>query len=243
MKRSPRSSVPHYTYRQASNNNEKLIYRRVGIVLLLTVVTLAVIWFWGTSFINLLGFLAKPVEEAPTQVINIPISKPSLKELPEATNKEKITVEGTTSPGQEVSLESSGETLKTTSKNDGSFSFEGVLLKKGLNLIKVSVLDASGEKLEESLLITLDTTAPLLEVTAPRDGATFTAKTNVVKVSGKTEEESIVFINELQAIVSPNGNFSQSYPVKPGSKKLEVKATDKAGNVKKVTITISISSR
>ncbi len=242
MKRKPRHSVPHYTYRQSTKSEERIIYRRVGIAILAVAVFLAVLWFWGTSFINLLGFLSKP--EEPTSApptFDLPITKPALKPLPEATNSEKITVEGTTSASQEVTLESSTGTIKTIAETDGSFSFEGVTLKKGLNLIKVFVLDSTGNKLEESFVITFDNTKPLLEITQPKDGQTFPSSTKSIKVVGKTEEKAIVFINNIQAIVNPQGQFSFNYPAQEGTVKLEIKATDLAGNTEKTTLTVIVS--
>src|SRR3972149_8124971 len=151
MKKTLRRPVPHYTYRHLTDEREKVIYRRIGIVLLSTLVLAFVVWFWGTSFINLLGFLAKPTENALVEpTINLPISRPSLKEIPEFTNSEKLTIEGRTSPSQEVSLEASRETIKTTSQSDGTFKFDAVVLKKGLNLIKVYVIDSSGRSEEHT---------------------------------------------------------------------------------------------
>ena len=244
MKRKPRSSVPHYTYRKSKDAAEKVVYKRILTVVLATLVLGVVVWFWGTSFINLLGFLAKPEEPVQTQpALNLPITKPSLDPLPESTNSKKINIEGRTSGGQEVTLESSADVLKTTSESNGSFSFDGVTLKKGLNLIKVYVLDSSGNKLEESLVITLDNTLPTLEISQPKNGQTFTSKTKQIEIVGVTEADAEVFINDLQAIVNPNGQFTFNYPAKKGTLSLEIKATDKAGNTKKTTVTITISAK
>ena len=243
MKKTLRKPVPHYTYRHLTDEREKVIYRRVGIVLLSTLVLVLVVWFWGTSFINLLGFLAKPTENTPVEpTINLPISRPSLKELPEFTNSEKLTIEGRTSPGQEVSLEASRETIKTTSQSDGTFKFDAVVLKKGLNLIKVYVIDSSGERLEESLIITLDKTAPLLDIFEPKEGQLVSSKAKSIKVLGKTEPEATVFVNEIQAIVNPEGEFSLTYPVTKTTQSIVIKATDKAGNSTKKSIKILFSS-
>jgi hypothetical protein len=242
MNRKPRGSIPHYTYRRSKDASEKVVFKRIVIVVVATLILVTVVWFWGTSFINLLGLLAKPEEPTQTQpVFNLPISKPSLDPLPESTNSKKINIKGRTSGGQEVTMESSADVLKTTSESNGSFSFDGVALKKGLNLIKVYVFDSSGEKLEESLVITFDNTPPSLEISQPKNGQTFESKTKKIKIVGSTEADAEVFINDLQAIVSPNGQFTFNYPAKKGVLSIEIKATDKAGNEKKVTITVTVS--
>lgn len=211
-------------------------------VVLATFVISALIWFWGTNFINLLGILAQPVENFEAgPSISIPISKPTINPLPESTNQKNITVEGTTSPGEEVTLEGPSGTLTTVSESSGSFSFSKVSLKKGLNLIKIFVYDYNGEKLEESYVITYDNKPPLLDIFGPKNGETFSKNTKSVEVTGKTEEESIVFINELQAIIDHSGQFSFNYPVKPGTLILKIEATDKASNKETVNITIIVA--
>lgn len=243
MKRKPRTSVPHYNYRKSAKASEKVIYRRIGIVTLATVVIFAVTWFWGTSFINLLGFLAKPekpVQNQPT--FSLPITKPSLDPLPKTTNSEKITIKGRASAGEEVTLESATGNLKTTAGSDGSFSFDGVTLKKGLNLIKVYVFDSSENKLEETFVITFDNTPPTLDISQPKNGQIFPSNIKNIKIVGTTEGGTEVFVNNLQAVVNPNGQFTFNYPAEKGILKFEIKATDKAGNTKKTSITVTVSS-
>ena len=242
MRRKARKSVPHYTYRESSKQSEKLIYKRIGIVSLATIIIGTIIWFWGTSFINLLGILAKPAEQleaVPT--LSIPISKPAIKPLPEATNDKSITVEGSTSGGEEVFLEGPEGLQSTVSESNGSFSFTKVALKSGLNLLKVYVRDTDGNKLEESFVITYDNKPPQLDIIQPKDGQIYPGVTKTIEILGKTEEESIVFINELQAIVNPGGQFTFNYPVKKGTNTLKIKATDKADNTKEDSLTVIVS--
>ncbi|MEX0616576.1 MAG: Ig-like domain repeat protein [Candidatus Woykebacteria bacterium] len=243
MKRKPRKSLPHYTYRQFGKEEEKVIFKRMTLVLVASAVLLTIIWFWGTSFVNLLGILAKPEEQnLTTPTLELPIAKPTIIDLPETTNSEKISITGRTTAEKEVILESLEGTTKTTSEKDGSFTFKNVTLKKGLNLIKVYVLDSDGNKLEENLVITFDNTPPVLEILQPKDGQNFPEKTETIKILGKTEPEAEVFINALQAIVDPQGQFTFSYPAGKGPLKLDLKATDKAGNSKKVSLTVDISN-
>ena len=242
MKRKTRQSIPHYTYRKSTEEAGKKLYKKISFVLILTIVTGAVVWFWGTSFINLLGILAKPEEPIEIQTsISIPISKPALDSLPNSTNKENIDISGRTSGNQEVTLEMVGLKLNTVSKSNGTFSFEGIKLKKGLNLIKVYVVDSSENKLEESFVITLDNNPPLLSLLSPKDGESFPSKTKSIEIIGSTESKAVVFINDLQAVVNPDGKFTFNYPVKKGSTKIEVKSTDEAGNEKKLSVTIIVS--
>ena len=244
MKKESRKSVPHYTYRQSSKKTKRQIYKRIGIVLIATTIILSLLWFWGTNFINILGILAQPIENFDTTPnLAVPISKPTISLLPESTNQKNITVEGYTSPGEEVTLEGPTGTLTTVSESNGSFFFSKVSLKKGLNLIKVFVYDSKGEKLEESYVITLDDKPPLLDIFRPKDGETFPKSAKFVEVTGKTEEGSIVFINDLQVIINPDGQFSFNFPVKPGSLTLKIEATDEASNKKTVSVTIVITKK
>lgn len=241
MKRKRRDSIPHYTYRQSQKTEDKSIYRRIIFVVLSTVVILAIVWFWGTNFVNLLGVLSQQGElEIDAPAISIPIKKPSLKELPNTTNKKKITIEGSTTGGEEVTLKAPDGETTTVSESNGSFSFKNVSLKRGLNLFKVFVLDSSGNKLEVSIVIIFDNTKPPLEIMSPNDGQNFPKSTKSVKVVGKTEEGAEVFINELQAIVDPSGQFTFTYPTIKGSQTLKVTATDKAGNKSETELVIVV---
>ncbi|OGY26859.1 MAG: hypothetical protein A2Z11_01640 [Candidatus Woykebacteria bacterium RBG_16_43_9] len=241
MKHNIRTGIPQYTYRQ-KNTADKKIYRRLAVFGGLTVVLLLAIWFWGVTFVNILGLLGtNDSEEGNQPKFELPLRKPTFEDLPEFTNKETITITGSINAEMTLTLFVNGsQSGETTADAGGNFSFVNVSLKEGLNLIKVVATNSKEETKEETFLITLDKTKPQLAVTAPKSGQTFPKSTNSITVKGKTEPEATVFVNLIQATTDQDGNFSYVLTISPGENKIEVKSTDEAGNteVEKLTITV-----
>lgn len=241
MKRSHRTGVPHYSYRQ-KDTESKTVYKRLAIISGLIIVLLVAIWFWGVTFINIIGALGSNEQEETTVTsLQIPLQKPAFNDLPEFTNNVTITISGSTSTGARLTLILNGtESGKTLADVSGKFSFVDVPLKEGRNLIKVIASDASGETQEQRALITLDKTKPKLDISSPSNGQKFPNTTQTITVKGSTEPNALVLVNSIQAIVNQNGDFSYTLSVSAGKSDIEVKATDEAGNsdVKKLTITV-----
>ena len=241
MRRLARSDVPQYTYRQGGHK-EKTVYRRLAIIGAITVVLLLIIFFWGLTFVNVLGLLGTNKNTTSEGLkFQIPLQKPSFDSLPEFTNKETITITGNTSSGAQVVLIVNGTKVgKTITDTTGNFSFIDVVLKEGFNLIKLKASNDSGETQEQSAHITLDKTKPDLTITSPNDKQSFPKDTETTTVKGKAEPDSIVFVNSIQAILDQNGNFSHRVPVTAGENDIEIKAADEARNatITKLSVTV-----
>lgn len=161
------------------------------------------------------------------------ILPPILYPLPEATPSASLTVEGTGQTGATVILYvNEGEAKKTIVTSDGSFHFQDVTLTEGINTISAKQKgegDTTSE-LSNVLTVRVKRTPPALELTTPQDNATVTGDSNLVRVSGKTEEDASVSINGRFAVVHSDGTFSYDYPLSSGDNTLRVVATDPAGN-------------
>ncbi|MEX0621710.1 MAG: Ig-like domain-containing protein [Candidatus Woykebacteria bacterium] len=241
MKRNIRGLIPHYTYKQ-KNVEEKTLYRRLLFIGGLTIVLLLALWYWGTTFINILGFLGTDKNDNSSNIaFELPLRKPTIEDLPGFTNKETISISGSVNAGIKVKLlvngASSGE---TTSDAGGNFTFVDVSLKDGLNLIKIIATDAFGESKDEKVLITFDNTKPQLEVTTPKSNQSFPAGTKSISVKGKTEPDAIVLVNSVQAITDPEGGFSYVLQVKSGQNKINIQSTDEAGNIANIKLTVLV---
>lgn len=201
------------------------------------------IWFWGVTFINILGFLGTNESDDTTPLsFELPLRKPTIEELPEFTNKESITISGSSNAEVTLTLFVNGtKTGETTADAGGNFSFVNVALKEGLNLLKVVATNSKEETQEQTSLITLDKTKPELSITAPKNGETFPDDTKSITVKGKSEPDATVLVNLIQAITNADGSFSYVLTVTPGENKIEIKSTDQAGNVitEKLTIVIA----
>ena len=243
MKKNVRVGVPQYTYHKV-NKEEKVIYRRLAIIGGATLVILLIIWFWGLTFVRVIGWLgtkSSGSESTPSPEYQIPLQKPAFSDLPEFTNQDKLTVSGTTSNEANVVLTVNGsEVGKNVADASGSFSFVNVTLKAGTNLLKVAASDKSGETLTESAIITLDKEPPNLQVSEPANNQRLPKDTQRVTIKGSAEVDSTVFINSIQTMLDQNNSFSYSLSASVGENKIEVKATDKAGNEKIVNLTVFV---
>lgn len=80
------------------------------------------------------------------------------------------------------------------------------------------------------------TSAPFLEVDSPPDKITVTNST--IKITGKTDPEDRVTINDQEINVSPNGGFSQEIELDGNSNTITVTATNKSGKATTVSRTV-----
>ncbi|OGY20979.1 MAG: hypothetical protein A2126_03100 [Candidatus Woykebacteria bacterium GWB1_45_5] len=242
MKRDVRVGVPSYTYRQTSKE-EKMIYRRLTIIGGVTIVILLIVWFWGLTFVRVIGWLGTKTSgnEAPPPEYEIPLQKPALHDLPEFTNQDKITISGSATAQANVILVINGTEIgKTVADSSGSFSFVDAPLKIGTNLIKVTASDKTGKSLEERAIVTLDKQLPNLQVSEPSNKQDFPKGTKQITIKGTAEAESTVFVNSIQAMLDQNAGFAYSLDVSPGENKIEVKAVDNAGNSKIIDLTVTV---
>ena len=128
---------------------------------------------------------------------------------------------------------------KTLSLADGSFVLTEVDLKEGENKIEVIAFGGDNQASEPAkATVIFDKTPPNLEISQPGDKSSFPANTVDVVVAGKSEEDTVVTINEIQTVVSSDGSFSYIQPLKAGENQISISSQDLAGN--KTTKIISV---
>jgi hypothetical protein len=231
------SKIPEYSYRAANSykQEEALVYRRIAIVSLLTAVVLTVIFFWGISFVNLLGtfwqsFSPSKAENANTTAIYRNID-PRLDSLPSITNKDRILVSGSVLSGLDLELFVNNIFIDKTQSLEGRFSFSDVKLNNGENTIKVISKDGEGHSGEPAFAtITYDRKPPELEVDEISSEVIQLEKSKEIIIKGKTEPDSLVTVNGFQSIVQPDGSFEYVLALHEGQNDIKIAASDKAGN-------------
>lgn len=236
MSRTYRSStkIPELTYRRRHLDDEKQAYRRIGIIFSLTAALVVLIFLFGIPTVRFIGQLGQKFNKADgiiqTNEVSAP-STPRLDYLPAYTNKNKAEIKGFADPSTSISLSvNDQEPRSSTSSENGSFEFLNVPLKEGQNNFKVvSVKDGKSSE-ESTASIIYDKKPPILELKEPADNAFFPKSTKEIKISGKTESDATITINDLQAIVNPDGTFNYTLPVSNGDNKLKVIAKDLAAN-------------
>ncbi|MEK7587654.1 MAG: hypothetical protein AAB457_02455, partial [Patescibacteria group bacterium] len=158
---------------------------------------------------------------------------PSLDPLPGATNSATLIIAGSGTPGAILILYvNEGETQKLTIPTDGRFSIPSVKILEGTNTISAKITDEkqNTSELSNVLAITSKRTPPSLELTSPSSNTTINGDTNTVSVVGKTEQDTIISINDRFAVVSADGSFRYPYQLAEGDNILKIAATDAAGN-------------
>ena len=124
------------------------------------------------------------------------------------------------------------------------FLIPGLPLSPGANTFTATIVGPSDVESDTSAAVTyvLDTSKPKVTITAPKANAVVNAKT--VRVTGKTQGRSTLSIRNLttNATVTGDadakGDFAISISIGTGSNKIQVTATDPAGNENVATVTV-----
>ena len=122
-----------------------------------------------------------------------------------------------------------------------------VTLTEGANNFTASLLGPAGES-EPSPVVTwiLDTAPPEITLSSPTDGATINRQ--VVEIAGSTQPRTaLVARNEANngsttGVATNDGSFTMTLPIQPGSNGITLTATDPAGNVASIVISVSRGS-
>ncbi|RHW43527.1 PKD domain-containing protein [Neobacillus notoginsengisoli] len=166
-------------------------------------------------------------------VVQYPVTAPVITSPADGsfTKDEKVTVTGTSQAnGATVKLYNGTEEAGTGTVENGKFNIE-TTLNTGANPLSVeAVVNGKITDRSETVNVTLDQTAPVLNVTAPVQDH----KTNIemVTVKGTTSDENLdtLTVNGQSATVNADGSFSHKVLVDSGANTITVVSTDRAGN-------------
>ncbi len=165
------------------------------------------------------------------------IAPPVLDAPPIATNSATMTLTGKGQSGLTLIVYlSDGEFKKMPVPQDGNFFIVGIPLKEGTNTMSAKLTDDKGNTsdLSNVVSVTYGNKPPKLDVSAPDENANVSGDTNTIAVSGATDDEVTVTINDRLVVVRSDNTFTYSYPLNEGDNILKIVATDVAGNQTKV---------
>ena len=119
-----------------------------------------------------------------------------------------------------------------------------VALTKGINDFTATLVGSDGVESEQSPVVryVYDGSKPRITLTSPRNGATVNNET--VKLTGKTQgRSSLIARNSTNAAsvtgaAAANGTFTLSLPLVTGSNAITITATDPAGNVGELVLSV-----
>ena len=166
---------------------------------------------------------------------------PVLDPLPEATNSGRIAVSGYAAKESNVLIFVNGsEEMKIIADKDGKFSTQLVPIKEGENTLYAIVAASDSQSSPSaSYMVYYKKNEPKLEISGPQDGERFRDDQKEISITGATDEDSRVLINDRLVIVDVQGNFSYSVRLSDGENTFKIQAFDNAGNKtqKKLKIT------
>lgn len=169
-----------------------------------------------------------------------PYQTPTLDPLPQATPSASITIIGRSqyTDGQiEVFLNNSS--YKEAEIDDNNFEIKNIKLDVGENTIKIRY--KKGDKksdFSQEQKIALIKDAPKLEISNPKDNATFGKADQDIVINGQTDADNSVNVNGFRAIVDISGNFSYTITLKEGENKITIEALNEAFKTTTKTITV-----
>ncbi|MBI3577688.1 hypothetical protein HY086_06650 [Candidatus Gottesmanbacteria bacterium] len=224
--------MPSSRLRRSEEKREK---RRIVLAISGTIAILAFLGFFGVKLLE--GFSlfldklrgATPQQQTQNQLILPPVLDPPV----EATNSATITISGR---GQAdltfILYVNEKEFKKLPVPKDGNVTISNVTLDEGKNSISAKLSDDKGNlsDLSNVVTITVKKGKPDLDVTAPANGSTIFGDKNAVTVSGKTNAENQVTVNDRFVVVRSDGSFEYTATLSPGENTLKIVAFDDAGN-------------
>ena len=166
------------------------------------------------------------------------ILPPTLNSPPEATNTATISVTGKGQPNLSLVVYLNDAQFKKLSvPTDGNFTINNIPLADGANKISAKLMDDKSGTSDLSNVVTVNFAdkPPTLDVSSPSDNSTFSGDPNNVNVSGSTDDNVTVTINDRLVVIKSDNSFSYNYPLNDGDNILNIVATDAAGNQTKIT--------
>lgn len=198
------------------------------------------------QFINGIGFVTNVFRD--TKSAKSPgredstLAPPSLVIPYEATNTGQINISGFSQPDAKVEIYVDDDLKKEVPVSpDGSFLAENVPLSLGTNNIWGKTTNSEYTSFPSKIIkVVSDNEKPLLEIYEPEDGKNIQGESKI-KLSGKTEPNAIVSVNDVRVITSFDGSFSTQLQLHEGENILNIKASDSASNTNEVSRRVSFT--
>ena len=211
------------TTRLTKKRKEKL-YTKIVASVVISITAVILLLFYGipllikmSIFISDLSNSSKPITEKSKEYILQPIL---ISEF-EATNSARATIEGSAEKASNIEIFLNGDSYKKlVTDKDGEFTFN-VNLNEGENKILAISKDKDGNESppSETIYISLITEKPELIIDSPNNGDEFKGEKNKnIQITGKTNPENTLYINDRLIILDNEGIFNHSLELQDGEK-------------------------
>ena len=236
-KRKPKKQKPKLTQTEELN---KILLKRLMLLISILIFLVGAFAFFAPQLGSFFGIFSKYRNEEDETIIKP--NPPIFSSIPNSTKNVKITINGYSQPGITIKLFVNGpEKAETVVGADGLFSFGNISLNSGRNTIFSKAVDAYGNESDKSSTyqIYVDKDVPEIEIESPKKGETVKNLDKRIKVRGSVNEKATIIINNRLAVQRPDFSFEILLGVQEGSVKIEIEATDEAGNQSKETIYVT----
>lgn len=233
-------------YSRLSRLEERENIRRAVLFSLLTIISLALVFFLGlpavakfSAFLSDLRKSSEPVEREDST----PPVPPRFEPLPEATNQLRVDIKGSSEPGVSIILKLNNKEEEILANSDGEFNYT-FALNDGENKISAYARDSAGNESQKTDVFNIiyDDEPPELSLKTPVDGTNYYgSKQRQVLLEGVTEEGVNININGRFVQVDSGGKFTFTTTLNEGENKFTILASDKAENTSEKTITLNFS--
>lgn len=166
---------------------------------------------------------------------------PTLLNFQNKTNKDKVTLEGSTSGNVEVELFLNDNSIaKTTSQENGRFKFENIEILKGNNKLTLKAIDSKGvsSEISKAYDIEYDDKKPEMKTINLKQGEEIKNLNKNIRIIGETNEPCEILVNGKKVFIINENKFEYLLGVEEGNVKIEVTLKDKAGNEEKITYNV-----
>jgi len=166
---------------------------------------------------------------------------PTLLNFLNKTNKDKVTLEGSTSGNVEVELFLNDNSIaKTTSQENGRFKFENIEILKGNNKLTLKAIDSKGvsSEISKAYDIEYDDKKPEMKTINLKQGEEIKNLNKNIRIIGETNEPCEILVNGKKVFIINENKFEYLLGVEEGNVKIEVTLKDKAGNEEKITYNV-----
>lgn len=219
-----------------SRIEEKRIKKQLFLVVAGIIITIILVVIFGIPLLVKTSVFLGDLKSGPN--INISQDKtppypPTLFQINEATNTARIKIEGYAESESTVKLFLNNEEIKKTLLGkDGTFSYEDIDLKDGVNEIYALAMDTAGNESVPSQILTVNylRNAPKLIISEPGDNQNFGKNQQEISIKGQTDPGNSVSINSRFVYVKDDGMFVFTLKLSDGDNLITITAKDAAGN-------------
>ena len=231
--------------RLAQVEEKRNIKKAVLYILLLLVGFVFVIFLGLPTLIRFAGFVGELGKSDRTiEVSDItPPAPPQFDQIPEYTNKESLSIEGTSESGATITITANNNSSDVIAGSDGKFNFI-FNLDKGENSISAVAKDTAGNKSTETKVykIVFDNEEPEINISSPKDGDSFYGSgQRQLTIKGSVSENVSLYINDRFIPLKEDNSFVFSTTLSEGENKFEIKAKDPSQNETSTSLTVNFN--